>query len=137
MIYLDDLSVRDLPVRRANCFTTVTHPNRLRKPNTSMARPMIGWPVNTKKNPIAKIIDPLSFEVCRGETKRAPGRADNHNQSSNQEVRQSIRDASCREKARGAVRVGESGKTAQAVSLPVRSKLIGAACLKPSKKGTQ
>lgn len=42
----------------------LTYPNRFRNPKISTASPMIGCPVNTKKNPRAKIMVPLSLDLC-------------------------------------------------------------------------
>lgn len=48
-----------------------------------MARPMIGCPVNTKKNPAAKMIDPRNFELWentenRRERREGTGDRDRH-----------------------------------------------------------
>lgn len=53
-----------------------SHPKRLRNPKTSMERPMMGCPVNTKKNPAAKMMEPLSFELCQ--TRDATCNRQNH-----------------------------------------------------------
>lgn len=60
-----------LPLPVSLCLSlSLSHPKRLRKPNTSIDRPMIGCPVKTKKKPTAKMIDPLNLEACQNTKRR-------------------------------------------------------------------